>query len=72
MMKHRILYSIICLITIMVLLYVSRPKIAFHVDGTPREFGFQEHQSIYSIGFISTLSAILFFYFFSLFDMIWS
>jgi hypothetical protein len=72
MMKSRIFYSALCLIVVMLLLVIARPRVMFSVDGTPKEFGLEEHQTMYSLGFVSIVSAIVLFYFFSLMDLIFS
>jgi hypothetical protein len=72
MIQSRIVYSSLSLIIVIMILCMSRPGFMFKTDGTLKDFGFGNDETLYSLSSISLVVSILLFYFFSLMDMIFS
>lgn len=72
MIQSRIVYSSLSLIIVIMILCMARPGFMFKTDGTLKEFGFGNDQTLYSLSSVSLVVSILLFYFFSLMDMIFS
>lgn len=72
MIQSRIVYSSLSLIIVIMILCVSRPGFMFKTDGTLKDFGFGNDETLYSLSSVSLVVSILLFYFFSLMDMIFS
>jgi hypothetical protein len=69
--NSRVSYSIIVFIMSMILLFITRPKLAFENDGSLKSFGiFQKKDTVYSVGVISVLLSLMIFYFFCMIDLI--
>lgn len=72
MIQSRIVYSSLSLIIVIMILCISRPGFMFKRDGTLKDFGFGNDETLYSLSSVSLVVSILLFYFFSLMDMIFS
>jgi hypothetical protein len=72
MFSKRIVSSIVIFVFCMLLICINKPTFIFNSDGTIKEFGTGHNKSIYSLGVVSSLIAILSFYIFSLLDLIYS
>lgn len=72
MIQSRIVYSSLSLIIVIMILCISRPGFMFKTDGTLKDFGFGNDETLYSLSSVSLVVSILLFYFFSLMDMIFS
>lgn len=69
--NSRVSYSIIVFIMSMILLFITKPKLAFENDGSLKSFGIsQKKDTVYSVGVISVLLSLMIFYFFCMIDLI--
>lgn len=69
--KSRVSYSIIVFIMSMILIFITKPKLAFEKDGTLKSFGIaKKSDTVYSVGVLSITLAIIIFYFFCMIDLI--
>ena len=68
--NRRTVHSVVCLIFLAIMIVATKPKIMYSADGRFKEFGVGSEQTIFSIGFVLLLGAVIFFYFFSVMDMI--
>ena len=71
-LSSRILYAILLYILLMTLIYTVKPKLIFNNDGTIKNYGVKNKDTIYSLGVISVVLAIVSFYFFCLVDLIFN
>ena len=72
MLSHRVLVSSAIFILCMYSIYVLKPAFLFDSDGDLRQFGTKDTETIYSLGVISCVLAIILFYIVSLKDLIYS
>lgn len=73
MFNSRVSFSIIVFILSMILMFIVKPKIAFDENGDIRKFGVHSKKdTIYSIGVISMVMAIVTFYLFCLIDLMFN
>lgn len=72
LLNHRVLYSALFFILIIVLLMVSRPAMMFEANGSIKQFGIGEHKTIVSLGVSVVLLAIISFYVFAVIDLLFS
>jgi hypothetical protein len=56
----------------MLLIGTTRPSFLFNNDGTIKEFGLEDNQSIYSLGVLVVTLCILIFYIFSMIDLMYN
>lgn len=70
MFSKRIVSSILIFVFCMILLHVNKPSFIFNNDGTIKEFGTGNDKSVYSLGVVSSIIAIISFYIFSMIDLI--
>lgn len=71
MFTSRILYSIIVFIMSMILIFITKPKLAFDKNGKLKKFGINDKSStVYSVGVLSVVLAILIFYLFCIIDLV--
>jgi hypothetical protein len=68
----RIIYSILMFSLSMLLISVTKPITLFNKDASIKNFGLGKHETIFSLGVFTIISAILSFYLFCLIDMIFS
>jgi hypothetical protein len=71
-LSSRILYSVLLYILLMTLIYTVKPKLIFNNDGTIKNYGIKDKDTIYSLGVISIVLAIISFYLFCLVDLIFN
>lgn len=70
-MLSRTTYSVMVFVLSMILLFITKPSIAFDKDGHLRKFGVYENGStIYSVGVLTCCIAIITFYSFCMIDLI--
>ena len=70
-MLYRISYSVLVFVLSMILLFLTKPSIAFNNEGKLRKFGVNDKGStIYSVGVLTTSLAIVTFYLFCVIDII--
>lgn len=73
MFNSRVSYSIIVFILSMVLVFITKPKIAFDKNGNIRRFGLHDKtDTIYSLGVGSVLLSIVIFYLFCFIDLVFN
>lgn len=68
----RIIYSVLFFSLLMILIYITKPRIMFKKNDRIKNFGLSKSETIFSLGVFTTISSILSFYFFCLIDMIFS
>ena len=68
LMNHRVVYSIVFYILIIVLVIVSKPPFIFE-KGQVKEFGIGPDKTIFSLGVIVVALAIISFYIFAIIDI---
>lgn len=56
----------------MLLVGTTRPSFLFNNDGTIKEFGLEQNQTIYSLGVLVVTLCILIFYIFSMIDLMYN
>ena len=71
-LSSRILYSILLYILVMTLIYTVKPKLIFNDEGSIKHYGVKDKDTIYSLGVISVVLAIVSFYLFCLIDLIFN
>jgi len=55
----------------MILIFITKPKLAFDKNGTLKKFGINDKSStVYSVGVLSVVLAVLIFYLFCIIDLI--
>jgi|TARA_B110000259_G_C13728720_1_gene287601 hypothetical protein len=69
-LSSRIFYAIFLYILILTLVFLKKPKMLFDDNGEIKQFGVHAGQTIYSIGVLSGVLAIVSFYIFCIIDMI--
>jgi len=69
-LSSRIFYAIILYISIMTLLFIKKPLLLFDQHGNIKTFGVGNNRTIYSVGVLTVVTAILSFYLFCVIDMI--
>lgn len=68
-LNTRILYSIFVYLLIMLLIFVKKPKLMYD-NNEIKKFGTGKNETIYSLGVVSLVIAVIVFYIFCLIDMI--
>jgi hypothetical protein len=66
----RVTYSVLFYVLVMVLLAVARPGALFHPDGTPRRFGAVPGATMFPLGVVAVVGAVLSLYTFALIDLV--
>ena len=69
-LNTRILYSIFVYLLIMLLIFVKKPKLMYDDNNQIKSFGTGKNETIYSLGVVSLVIAVIVFYIFCLIDMI--
>jgi hypothetical protein len=67
---QRIIYSVVFYLLIMTLIYVTKPAIIFNSDGTLKDYGVEDGETIFSLGVICVVLAIISHYLFALIDFV--
>lgn len=70
--NKRLFLSSIFFILSMILITTIRPSFIFNKDGSVKEFGLEENQTIYSLGVFVVILCILIFYIFSMIDLMYN
>ena len=69
--KSRISYSIVVYVMSMMLVFLTKPEIAFDRNGDLKNFGVsQKNDTIYSVGVMAVTLAIVVFYTFCMIDLV--
>lgn len=67
----RVIYSVLVYILSMVLVFITKPNIAFTEQGELRSFGVMyENDTTYSVGILSVILAVVIFYTFCIIDLV--
>ena len=61
-LNMRLVYAITFYLLLMALIYVSRPSFIFNKDGSRKNFGVGKNKTIYSLGVIVAIGAIMSYY----------
>jgi hypothetical protein len=69
-MNTRIIYSLFFYFLIVILIIVSKPSVLFEPDGNIKPFGVGEEKTIFSLGVLIVVLALLCFYIVTLIDII--
>ena len=69
-LSSRIFYAIVLYILLMTLIFLKKPSLLFHPDGSIKSFGLNKNQTIYSVGVMSIVLSVICFYIFCLIDII--
>lgn len=71
MFTSRISYSVVVYVMSMILLFISKPDLAFESNGELRTFGVSEKKdTIYSVGVLAVTMAIVIYYLFCMIDLL--
>ena len=69
-LQSRIFYSIFLYTLLITLIFIKKPLLLFHPNGEMKQFGLKTNESIYTIGVLSVVLAIVSFYIFCIIDII--
>lgn len=70
--NKRLFLSSMFFVLSMILIATTRPSFIFNKDGSIKEFGLEENQTIYSLGVFVVILCILIFYIFSMLDLMYN
>lgn len=70
--NKRVALSIAFFTLTMLIIAITQPSFFFNVDGTIKEFGVDNNQTIYSLGVMVVVICITIFYSFSMIDLIYN
>lgn len=68
--SSRVIYSLLFYVLLMVLVFVSKPSIMFEKNGDIKAFGIGDDKTMFSLGVITSVIAILSFYTFCVIDIV--
>lgn len=71
-LSSRIFYAIFLYILVMTLIFLKKPTMFFDENGEIKNFGLKKHETIYSIGVLTIVLAIICFYIFCVIDMVFN
>jgi len=69
-LQSRIFYAIFLYILALTIIFIKKPLLLFHQNGEIKAFGLHKNETIYSIGVMSIVLAIICFYIFCIIDII--
>ena len=72
MISQRIVYSALFYTLSMILVILTKPREIFESDGSPRSFGIGDEKTLFSLGVLTVVIAVISFYVFTLIDCIFS
>jgi hypothetical protein len=70
MKLKRLIYSVAFYVLIIMLIMVSKPSLLYDDEGEMRRFGVEKHETIFHVGVINVVIAIISFYVFAIIDYI--
>lgn len=70
--NKRLFMSTIFFTLSMLLIAITKPTFLFNTDGTLKEFGLDDNQTIYSLGVFVVTICIIIFYIFSMIDLMYN
>lgn len=68
--SSRVIYSLLFYVLLMILVFVSKPAIMFDKNGHIKPFGIGDDKTMFSLGVITSVIAILSFYTFCIIDIV--
>jgi hypothetical protein len=69
-LNQRVIYAVLFYVLLIALVIISKPSALFHQDGSIKTFGIGEDKTMFSLGVLTVVIAILSFYIFCLIDLI--
>jgi vacuolar-type H+-ATPase subunit I/STV1 len=66
----RLGYGVAFFAMAMLIVFVSKPVTTFDEDGNVRPFGLQEGETLFSLGVVTVVLAVVSFYIFALIDLV--
>jgi hypothetical protein len=71
MYPARVIYSIAFFVLIMILLTISKPSAVFAPDGSVRPFGVGQDGTVFPLGVVTVVVAVMAMYTFSMIDLLY-
>jgi hypothetical protein len=71
MYPPRVVYSVLFYILLMTLVIVSKPRMLFDPNGSVRVFGVGKKHTVFPLGVVAVVAAVLSMYTFSLIDLVY-
>jgi len=71
-LQSRIFYAIFLYVLILTIVFIKKPLLLFHPNGEIKQFGLHKNESIYSVGVLSIVLAIVSFYIFCIIDIVFN
>lgn len=68
--SSRVIYSVLFYLLLMILIYVSKPPILFDEKGNVKIFGVGDDKTMFSLGVLTVVIAVLSFYIFCIIDLV--
>lgn len=68
--SSRVIYSVLFYLLLMILIYVSKPSILFDEKGNIRFFGIGDDKTMFSLGVLTVVIAVVSFYIFCIIDLV--
>ena len=72
LVNTRIIYSILFYILLIILIIIAKPSLMFDEDGHLKTFGIGEEKTMFSLGVLTVILALLSFYIFCLIDLVFA
>jgi hypothetical protein len=69
-LSSRIFYAIFLYVLIMTLIFLKKPSMLFEKNGEIKNFGLKKNETMYSVGVLTIVLAIVCFYLFCVIDMV--
>lgn len=70
--NSRVVYSVLFYLLLIILLNLAKPSMIYDQDGKPKEFGIGDDKTMFSLGVLTVVLAILCFYTFCIIDLIFA
>jgi hypothetical protein len=68
--SSRVIYSVLFYLLLMILIYVSKPSVLFDEKGNVRIFGIGDDKTMFSLGVLTVVIAVVSFYIFCIIDLV--
>jgi hypothetical protein len=72
MVQNRVIFSSVCLMVFMSMVYIFKPEILYTRDDNLKQFGIGDEKTIYPLGVIVVVLSISLFYLFSFIDIMYA
>lgn len=69
-LSSRIFYAIFLYVLLMTLIFLKKPTLLFDEQGEIKSFGLKKEETVYSVGVLTVVLAIVSFYLFCVIDMV--